>query len=92
MEAVELLGGRLCGRRIKRKSDPGLYIWTEGRRCYKAPAKGRSLYRRLEPRGKGVLYLFIGDRVGLCSNCGSYTNFEAGKRRCSLCKKDLVRV
>ena len=87
---IEFVGGPLCGQSLMRSKDPGLYTFTDGKRCFKRPGKHRALYRRLEPRGELVVYLYVGNRVGLCRACGSYNQFPDGERRCTMCGHALA--
>lgn len=91
VSGIEFVGGPLCGTRQARKSDPGLFTYSDGQRCFKQPGKNRLLFRRLEPHAEDesvLLYLHVDDRVGHCETCGCYSTF-VGRRVCGMCQKEL---
>lgn len=81
---VLFIGGPLDGATLP-ASRAEEFIWTDGKKCYRAPARGRLLYKNLWTRDDRAGYLYAGYRWVRCS-CGSY---HQQAETCSLCGADL---
>lgn len=82
---------------------PGVFLFTDGRRCYRRPGKGRSLYlvkttlrcTRLGPpyrsafRKERVL-VYIENAYGMCASCEVF--HVRRHERCTLCGGALEKL
>lgn len=68
----------------------GTFLWTDGRRCFRAPARNRALYcvRKIERAGDGWrrCAFFAGNTHGLCV-CGV---FRWRGRPCQMCGSEVL--
>ena len=58
------------------------FLFTDGKRCFRAPAAGRSLYRVMHARSGPLMYVFVGYEYGLCK-CGVFRRRDRGD--CEMC-------
>lgn len=76
---VEFVGGPHDGLRL-RSGLGSVFLYTDGRRCFRAPARGRALYRAA-PRFS-MRFVFVGFEFGLCK-CGVFRRRHRGD--CQVC-------
>lgn len=85
MSEILLVGGPHDGSLLSSKLGAP-FLWTDGRRCFRAPAGGRALYKRMGADSVGgaihrLRYQFIGHRTTMCV-CGVY---RLRAQPCSIC-------
>lgn len=89
MPEISLIDGPHDGLRLSTALGAA-FLWTDGKRCFRAPGPDRALYEqqamRRRDQGWRKIYRFVGLRIGLCP-CGVFR--QRGKP-CSLCGSEAL--
>lgn len=79
---IAVLGGPHDGSEHVNRAPSFEFVWFDGKRCFRKPGKGRTLYRLMnQPKG-GALLVYVQQVYILCE-CGVYHSRSAAS--CSMC-------
>jgi hypothetical protein len=84
---VEVYGGPYDGAEVT-CSVPGDFVYTDGRKSFREPGRGRVLARKWNTPNRGRILMYAESAYVRCPGCGSF-HVRILSRMCSWCGAEL---